>query len=294
MTAESLAKVVLVTGAGGQLGRALCETAPAGIECRAVSREQCDISNAQSIAASLDAEAPRLLINAAAYTAVDRAESEAQLARSANAQAPGLLAQECAEREIRLLHVSTDFVFDGRSGTPYRSDAPVAPLGVYGQTKLDGERAVLSRLPSALVLRTGWVYSHQGRNFLTTMLRLHRERDELRVVDDQVGTPTSAHSLAAALWAAVQRPQVSGVHHWSDAGVCSWYDFAQAIGEEAASRGLLERPARVLPISSAEYPTAARRPSYSVLDKQGTREALGLPAVHWRTALRGELDRLVV
>lgn len=282
----------LVTGAAGQLGRALCAAAPAGLDCRGLARADADITDAAALARLLDELAPQLLINAAAYTAVDRAESEPQLAQAANATAPALLARACAARGIRLLHVSTDFVFDGRRSTPYPPHAGPAPLGVYGQSKLAGERAVLAALPGALVLRAGWLYSHRGANFLLTMLRLHRERDVLRVVDDQVGTPTRAASLAGALWAAAVRPAVTGIHHWSDAGVCSWYDFAVAIGEEAAALGLIPRAARVEPIASADYPTAARRPAYSVLDKRATRAALELPARHWRSELRAALRDL--
>ena len=190
---------------------------------------------------------------------------------------------------MRLLHVSTDFVFDGRRSTPYPTDADTAPLGVYGASKLAGERAVLDSGADAAIVRTGWVYAPWGANFMLTMLRLHGERSELGVVADQVGTPTSALSLAAALWAMVARPQLAGVFHWSDAGVCSWYDFAVAIGEEAEAAGLLERAARVLPIATEDYPTPARRPAFSVLDKRATLSALELDPVHWRQQLRRAL-----
>jgi dTDP-4-dehydrorhamnose reductase len=239
----------IVTGAAGQLGQALLQTAPATFTCHGLDRAACDICDAAALGALLDEQRPALLINAAAYTAVDRAESEPEAALAANATAPGLLAAACTERGIRLLHVSTDFVFDGSRSSPYTEDAPTAPLGVYGRSKLAGERAVRQAAPDALILRTGWVYSQRGHNFLCTMLRLHGEREELSVVADQVGTPTAAHSLAEALWAAASRPQLRGIYHWSDAGVCSWYDFAVAIGEEARGPG----PARAQRRGAADF-----------------------------------------
>jgi dTDP-4-dehydrorhamnose reductase len=276
----------IVTGAAGQLGQALLQTAPATFTCHGLDRAACDICDAAALGALLDEQRPALLINAAAYTAVDRAESEPEAALAANATAPGLLAAACTERGIRLLHVSTDFVFDGSRSSPYTEDAPTAPLGVYGRSKLAGERAVRQAAPDALILRTGWVYSQRGHNFLCTMLRLHGEREALSVVADQVGTPTAAHSLAEALWAAASRPQLRGIYHWSDAGVCSWYDFAVAIGEEGVALGLLERRAEVQPISTADYPTPARRPAYSVLDKTRSWRDLALRPRHWRAQLR--------
>lgn len=285
---------VLVTGAGGQLGKALCQTAPADVDCRGLARADCDIADPDTLGRCLDATQPSVLINAAAYTAVDRAESEVAEAMRGNAEAPAVLAGACAERGIRLLHVSTDFVFDGERSSPYPPDATPSPIGVYGRSKRDGERAVQTVLPSALILRTGWVYAAWGHNFLLTMLRLHRERDELAVVADQVGTPTAATSLAAALWAAAERPALSGVYHWSDAGACSWYDFAVAIGEEAEALGLIEKAAAVRPIRTIDYPTPARRPAYSVLDKTDSWADFAIAPRHWRAALRdvlGDLQR---
>jgi dTDP-4-dehydrorhamnose reductase len=283
---------VVVTGAGGQLGQALLSTVPEGATAIGLARADLDISDPASIDACLDREAPQLLINAAAYTAVDRAEDDRDNAYRINAEAPGLLARACTARGIRFFHVSTDFVFDGAKSRPYEpADAP-GPLGVYGASKLAGEEAVAEALPAALILRTGWVYSSGPANFLNTMLRLHSERDELRVVADQVGTPTAAHSLAGALWAAAQRPDVTGIYHYSDAGACSWYDFAVAIGEEAVAAGLITEAARVLPIATEEYPTPAARPAYSVLDKSATWRDLDLAPVHWRTRLRETIDEL--
>jgi dTDP-4-dehydrorhamnose reductase len=185
------------------------------------------------------------------------------------------------------VYVSTDFVFDGAQGRPYAPDDVPNPLSVYGRTKLAGEEVVRRTFAgAALVVRTAWVYSAVGQNFALTMLRLMRERDAVDVVSDQIGSPTWAESLARALWAAAARPEVRGTHHWTDAGVASWYDFAVAIQEEALAAGLLARPVPVRPLRTEEYPTPARRPAYSVLATSQTREALGLPAVHWRTNLR--------
>jgi dTDP-4-dehydrorhamnose reductase len=284
-----LKQTVLIVGAGGQLGRELQRTAPPELACVPMTRAQLDITDAAVVARGLAATTPQLVVNAAAYTAVDKAESEPEAARRGNAEGPGMLAQACARQGIRLIHISTDFVFDGTSSQPYRPEAATAPLGEYGRSKRAGELAVQSAQPEALILRTGWVYSSFGNNFVKTMLRLMGERDELAVVADQVGTPTWAHGLAAAVWAAAARPQLRGIYHWSDAGVCSWYDFAVAICEEALALGLLSRPVRIRPIPAAEYPTPARRPAYSVLDKTNSWRDFALEGVHWRRQLRAML-----
>jgi len=184
------------------------------------------------------------------------------------------------------------FVFDGRSSVPYATDAPTAPLGQYGHSKLAGEQAVQDTFSEALVMRSSWVYSRFGNNFVKTMLRLMAERDELAVVADQVGSPTWARGLASALWAAAARPALCGIYHWSDAGECSWYDFALAIFEEASALGILQRPVKIRPITSSEYPTAAARPRYSVLDTTRSTLDLELPGVQWREQLRNMLADL--
>jgi dTDP-4-dehydrorhamnose reductase len=280
---------VLVLGAGGQLGRELRLTADPEAECIALTRQELDIGDAEAVAARLEALAPSVIINAAAYTAVDAAEDDALAAQRANAVGPANLAHSCSDQGIRLLHVSTDFVFDGRSSQPYTADTPTAPLGQYGRSKLAGELAVQDAFSEALVMRSSWVYSRFGNNFVKTMLRLMSERDELAVVADQVGSPTWARGLASALWAAVARPELRGIYHWSDVGQCSWYDFALAIFEEATAVGILQRPVKISPITSSEYPTAAARPRYSVLDTTGSRQSLGLPGVQWREQLRNML-----
>ena len=283
---------VLVLGAGGQLGRELLRTADPGAECIALTRRELDIGDAGAVAARLEALAPQVVINAAAYTAVDAAEDDALAAQRANAVGPANLAQSSRDLGIRLLHVSTDFVFDGRSSGPYATDAPTAPLGQYGRSKLAGEQAVQDTFSEALVMRSSWVYSRFGNNFVKTMLRLMVERDELAVVADQVGSPTWARGLASALWAAAARPELCGIYHWSDAGQCSWYDFALAIFEEASALGILQRPVKIRPITSSEYPTAAARPRYSVLDTTRSTLDLGLPGVQWREQLRNMLADL--
>lgn len=280
---------VLVTGADGQLGRELQAAAPPGLRLVAWSRRELDITDATAVSARLAELRPRWVVNAAAYTAVDRAEQEADLAGVVNGEAPGHLAAACARLNARLLQVSTDFVFDGARSTPYPPDAATAPLGVYGSSKLAGEWAVREALPDAIVLRTGWVYSRFGGNFVKTMLRLMAERDQLAVVDDQVGTPTWARGLAEAIWAAVIRDIPGGIYHWSDAGVCSWYDFAVAIAEEGRAQELLPGVVEVRPIPARDYPTPARRPAFSVLDKRSTWAALARTPVHWRQQLRNML-----
>ena len=279
---------VLITGAGGQLGRALQRTAPAGAQIVALGRDGLDIGDAAAVAGLVAAHAPDLVINAAAYTAVDRAESEEAQAFRINGQAPGHLAAAAHAQGARFIHVSTDFVFDGTAGSPYAPDHPTAPLGVYGVSKFAGEEAVRSAHPQALIVRTAWVYGVTGTNFVRTMLRLMAERDKVGVVADQIGTPTCADSLARALWA-LDAAGARGTHHWTDSGAASWYDFAVAIQEEAVAIGLLDRAVPIAPIATSDYPTPAQRPSYSVLDKRSAIALIGLAAPHWRVNLRHNL-----
>lgn len=281
---------VLITGAAGQLGQELQRSAPANVEVLAAARDSLDITDGDQVRAFFAKQSPQLLINAAAYTAVDRAESEPDKAMSVNAGAAANLADACAESGTRMLHVSTDFVFDGTASSPYLPEAATSPLGEYGRSKLAGEQRVIEALPGALVMRTAWVYSAFGGNFVKTMLRLMAERDELSVVADQVGTPTWARGLAEALWQAAEKPGLQGLHHWTDAGVCSWYDFAVAIAEEGVALGLLSRLPRIHPIPASEYPTPARRPAFSVLDKHSTWRALETEGLHWRVQLRSMLQ----
>ena len=284
---------VLITGAGGQVASALLKLKPAGVEALALSRAELDIGDREAVSRVLGQMQPGVIINAGAYTAVDKAESEPDLARKANGEGPGHLADAARLRGVRLLHISTDFVFDGSQSRPYGPDAMVRPLGIYGESKLEGERRVQAALGGqALILRTAWVYAAGGHNFVRTMLRLMAERGRVRVVADQVSAPTWAASLAEALWAAVRAPDLGGIHHWTDAGVASWYDFAVAIAEEGHASGLLKQPAVVESITTADYPTPARRPAYSVLDRGSAERALGLKPAHWRVNLRKMLREL--
>jgi len=282
----------LILGAAGQVGRALVAAAPAGTELVALDRQACDIGDPEQVRAAVAAAKPSILFNAAAYTAVDRAESEPDLAQRLNADAAGTIAAAAREAGARLVHVSTDFVFGGAAATPRGPGDPVDPQGVYARTKLAGEQAVAAACPDALIVRTAWLYAARGANFVNTMLRLMAERDEVRVVADQIGTPTSAPSLARALWA-LAGAGARGVHHYTDAGIASWYDFAVAIEEESRAAGLRDRPVRVIPITTADYPVPAPRPAYSVLDKSATWALLGGPAPHWRVNLRETMRELL-
>lgn len=284
---------VLLTGANGQLGHELIRARPQGIELIALGRAELDLAQLDAIVPLIERHRPDLVINAAAYTAVDRAEQEPELAHRINGLAVAQLCAACAATGARLLQVSTDFVFDGRQGWPYRTDDPTIPLGSYGASKRAGEEALLSSTNlDWLIVRTAWVYSRHGSNFVKTMLRLMTERESLGVVADQTGTPTHAASLARTLWAAAFKPELRGIHHYTDAGVASWYDFAVAIMEEALTLGLLTRPLQIKPIATADYPTPARRPAYSVLDKQASWEAFGITPDHWRLQLREMLRQL--
>lgn len=273
---------VLVTGAGGQLGRALVATAPANMQVEAIEATDLDLADPAAVRAAIHARRPDLVMNAAAYTAVDKAEGEETLATAVNVLAVAALADALGQTGGRLVHVSTDFVFDGTSSRAYRPGDPRNPLSVYGRTKAEGE---IAAGPDALIVRTAWVYTAGGANFVRTMLRLMREKDRIGVVADQIGAPTWAPGLAKVLWGLAQR-EATGIWHHSDAGVASWYDFAVAIQEEALAIGLLDRAIPVMPISTADYPTAARRPAFSLLDSSATRAALADGHVHWRANLR--------
>jgi dTDP-4-dehydrorhamnose reductase len=284
---------VLIAGAQGQIGRALAATVPPGSEALALGRAQLDLTRPADVARGVAEFRPDLVVNAAGYTAVDRAEAEPEAARAVNEEGARHLAGAAADVGARMLHLSTDYVFDGRQGRPYAPGDRPNPLNAYGGSKLAGELAVLDTLGAgAVVVRTAWVYAARGRNFLHTMLRLMSEREQLTVVSDQIGTPTSAASVARAAWALADRPDLHGIAHWTDGGVASWYDFAVAIQEEALQAGLLKRASRLLPATSEEYPTPACRPRYSVLDCSATQTALGLVPDHWRVALRRTLREL--
>jgi dTDP-4-dehydrorhamnose reductase len=283
---------VLITGAGGQLGRGLVALAPEKTRVCALTRQQLDIADTRAVDSALRELRPDVLVNAAGFTSVDDAESEREVAERANATGPATLAAACGSVGAWLLQVSTDYVFDGEQTRPYGPAAVAKPLSVYGLTKLQGELAVTRELPSqSTVVRASWLYAAEGRNFLTTMLRLMKSRPQLTVVSDQIGAPTSVPGLARVLWALTVR-RAAGCYHWCDSGVASWYDFAVAIADEAVSLGVLASSPPILPITSADYPTAARRPRCSLLDKRDTERLLGVTAPHWRRALRETLGAL--
>ncbi|MGJ0240064.1 dTDP-4-dehydrorhamnose reductase [Novosphingobium fluoreni] len=279
---------VLIVGSKGQLGRSLLATAPDDVTIVSHGSDTLDITDGDAVDTTVAQVEPDIVFNAAAYTAVDKAEADEEMALAVNATSVGHLARATHRAHARFVHVSTDFVFDGLSGRPYAPDAPTAPLGVYGRTKLAGE---LAAGEDALIVRTAWVYAATGANFVRTMLRLMVERSEVRVVADQIGTPTYAPGLADALWT-MARKRARGIHHYTDAGACSWYDFAVAIQEEALSAGLLAQAVPVIPIRTVDYPTPAPRPHYSVLDKTSAFDILGGPAPHWRTPLRAMIAEI--
>ena len=252
---------------------------------------QLDIVDRGALASELATSKADWIVNAAAYTAVDLAEDEAAKAIAVNDSAVASLVQTSASAGSKLLHLSTDFVFDGGSRRAYLPLDPTNPLSVYGVSKLGGERHVIAG-GTGIVLRTSWVYAAQGKNFVLTMVRLMREKEQISVVCDQIGAPTWAASAAAAIWGLIDAEAAPGIYHWTDLGVASWYDFAVAIQDEALARGLLSRAIPILPIYSSEYPTKAQRPPFSVLDSASTRLLLKLPATHWRHNLRMMLDEL--
>ena len=288
---------VLLTGAGGQLGQALIASAPEGLELVATSRQELDLADAEACSDAVEQHKPDWVLNAGAYTSVDKAESEPELAHAVNAGAPEAFACALNQEGGRLLQISTDFVFNGTQGKPYQPEQNRDPLGVYGASKAAGEAAVQGIFKAegqGLILRTSWVIGPVGKNFALTMLRLHRDRDQLGVVADQVGCPTSTLNLAQACWRTLQingEQELPDVMHWSDAGAASWYDVAVAVGRIGAELGLLDTPAEVQPISTADYPTPAERPAYSLLDCTATRTALDLHGEHWQQALKAVLQQ---
>ncbi len=293
VTAQGLR--ILVTGPGGQVGWECLRSLQALGEVRGIGRAQCDLGNADAVRAVVREAAPDLIVNTAAYTAVDRAESEPGPAHAVNAVAPAVLAEEARRLGAALIHLSTDYVFDGSKPAPYVEDDPCDPLSVYGRTKLQGEQAILADGAPALILRTSWVYATRGHNFLRTMLRLAREREELRIVDDQWGAPTWARSIAEAIAALVARAgrdrasvaasfaERGGVFHMTAGGRTHWQQFATRLLQLIADP---ERRLRsIVPISSREYPTPARRPMNSVLDCGRLARLWGVALPRWDAAL---------
>jgi dTDP-4-dehydrorhamnose reductase len=291
---------LLLFGANGQVGHELRRSLAALGELVVTTRSgQCedgmrcevaDFDTPDALPALIARIAPDVVVNAAAYTAVDRAESDRDAAFRANAEAPQRIAEACAARDALLVHYSTDYVFDGSGTRPYREDDATSPLGVYGESKLAGEDAIRASGARHMIFRTAWVYASHGKNFMRTMLRLAAERDELRVVADQIGTPTPAALIADVTASALARPfERSGVWHLTAAGETTWHGFAEAIVAAAHARGLIARAPRVVPIATSDYPTAAKRPAYSCLDVSRIESDFGIRMPTWDEGLSGVL-----
>ena len=287
-------KKVLLIGAKGQVGQELQVTLPYLGEVISIGREELDLTNSEKISQLIREIHPDYLVNAAAYTAVDKAETEPDLAYSINAIAPKIMAESAEKIKAKFLHISTDYVFDGRKNTPYLETDLTNPLGVYGQSKLRGEEEIKTVNSQAIILRTAWVYGSYGKsNFVKTMLRLGKEREELKVVVDQVGSPTWAKDIATAithLLINVDNP--AGIYNFTNSGVASWFDLTKAIFEEAKISGIPLKIQRVIPITTAEYPTPAVRPAYSVLSGQKISQQLGYIPPYWRDSLKAMLNQL--
>jgi len=296
---------VLVTGAGGQVGAEVVRALAGRAEVVAHTRETMDLANPAEVVARIREAAPLAIVNAAAYTAVDRAESEPEAAHSVNAVAPGLIAGEAKRSGALLVHFSTDYVFDGAKRSPYVEEDPTNPLGAYGRSKLEGERAVLASGAAAIVLRTAWVYGPHGRNFLLTMLRLAAKGDPIRVVDDQRGAPTSSIQIARAVASLLgagdgemtpealgRGAESAGLYHATAAGETSWHGFARAIFEERARKVPGFVAPQVTPITTAQYPTPAKRPAYSVLSNEKLARVCGLHLGSWEDGLSETLSAL--
>lgn len=283
---------ILLLGKNGQLGWELRRTRPENIDMIFCDDPKVNLCDPLSISECIRDNSPDYIINAAAYTAVDRAEQEKDLANRINYEAVLEIAKICQINEISLVQISTDFVFNGQSCKPYKPEDIPSPLSVYGKSKFKGEQAIREVLSNkALIIRTAWLYSSHGNNFVKTILRLIKEKETLSVVTDQTGTPTWANGLAKAVWTAIDK-KLKGILHWTDAGVASWYDFAFAIQEEALKTGLLNKAIPIIPVPASKYPTPAKRPMYNILDKTSTWKKTGLEPIHWRIQLKAMLKEL--
>jgi len=280
----------LITGANGQLAHELVATAPSSVTLRPVSRAECDITELPVVERIFTSFRPDIVINTAAYTAVDAAEGDAELAFRVNAHGSENVAKAAELVRSRLIHISTDYVFDGRRTSPYPPDAPTNPLNVYGASKLEGEKRALAAMPSAVIVRAGWLYSTTGKNFLPRILTALRNSRPLSIVRDQVGCPTSAHEFASAIW---KMPGISlrGIYHWANSGSASWYDFAREIAQIAQQLGLLDEAPQILSVTTEESPRRASRPSYSVLDPTKLARALEISPAPWQQALLSDMTQ---
>ena len=282
---------VLITGGTGQVGRSLIRSAPADVQIFHPTSIELDVTIAQSVDDCVRDTRPDLLINAAAYTAVDKAETEEDRAFAVNAVGCENLARVCRSHDVPLIHLSTDYVFDGSKQGWYVESDPAGPLNAYGRSKLEGERRIIAESPKYLILRVSWVYSRAGQNFVRTMLRLANQ-DSLRVVNDQLGTPCSADDVAEVVWLCAGRPELvnsRSVLHYSSAPETTWFEFARAIFDDARELGLIERAPRLHPVSTAEYASPTKRPANSRLDASRLHNALGIDAHDWRKSLRAVL-----
>lgn len=280
---------ILLTGANGQLGNEMQLLAQENLQHTYVFTDiqQLDITNPQEVHAFVHEQQPDVIINCAAYTAVDKAEDNPELCDLLNHLAPGYLADAAEACSAAFIQISTDYVFDGTAHIPYKEDAPTCPNSVYGRTKLAGEQNALSRCKRTMIIRTAWLYSIFGNNFVKTMLRMGNERPQLNVVFDQIGTPTYAPDLARAIFTAVNQGIIPGIYHYSNEGVCSWYDFTLAIHRLAAIR-----TCKVLPVHTDEYPARAPRPHYSVLDKSKIKNTYHIEIPHWEKSLEQCIRKL--
>ncbi len=286
--------LIVVTGKNGQVGWELTQLAASkenDFDFLFAGREELDLSNPDTIPYFFSKSKPAYFINCAAYTAVDKAETEKEQAYAINAIAVGIIAEQCHLHQCKLITISTDYVFDGNGISPYKPGSATDPVNYYGYTKLEGEKLALQYYPETIIIRTSWVYSSHGNNFVKTMLRLMGERSEIKVVSDQVGCPTYAADLASAILTIVSSLENGnpsyGIYHYSNTGVISWFDFATAIRDEAGLSCI------VLPIPSSSYPTTAKRPGYSVMDTEGIVNDFGVELVAWEKSLRVSLQKII-
>lgn len=282
---------VIIIGKSGQLANELVAEVPSDFEILSLGRNDVDITSFIELSTIVNEFNPTLIINASAYTAVDKAEVEVDMAYNLNKKAVEVIATVAKKNNIRLLHISTDFVFDGKANIAYETSAETSPIGVYGASKLAGEHVIKDIYPeNSAIIRTSWVYSSFGNNFVKTMLRLMAEKKELSIVSDQIGCPTYAKSLAAFLWELSKKDFIEKIYHWSDSGVASWYDFAVAIYDIASDNQLLKNKVQINPIPSSSYPTAAKRPRFSLLDTSLSRSVT--KPIHWRKQLQMCLNKI--
>ncbi len=281
---------ILLIGNQGQLGNELANILTANnLNFLGINQSDLDLTQSELIAPFIQNYQPNLIINCSAYTAVDKAENEPEIAHKVNSIAPQIFAQTAEKMGAKLIHISTDYVFDGTKNTPYLETDQTNPLGIYGQTKLAGETAVITNCSNYLILRTAWVYGVYGTgNFVKTMLRLGQEREQLKVVMDQIGSPTWTKDLATTIYQLIPQltPEISGIYHYTNSGVCSWYDFAVTIFEEAKKLGFPLKIEQIIPITTEEYPTPAKRPAYSVLLCKKILHLLGNVPPYWRDSLQ--------